>query len=293
VFLAKAAVSAGLLWLLASRVPLGDAATAVAGLPLATVALAVMIYLAAHCLSAARLRVFLPELSLRQALRFTFLALFYGAALPGQLAGDAVKAVRLMRLAGGGDAGRAAAAVALDKIIGLFGLLVLTALGLGVAAPGTDAELGRVLSAFVLIAVAGLAILLWVEPPAWFGRWGQAFRIWRAAHLTGGALLASLGLGVLFQLLSIAVFVMLASGLGLALPLAAWAVIVGLLSLALLLPVTIAGVGVRDVSLVGLVAAYGGEAAPALALSLCLLALTVLGALIGLAAELTGHDRTS
>ena len=86
----------------------------------------VALYFAAHAVNAAKLRVFLPALTFPQALRFTCIALFYGAVLPSQLAGDAVKAVRIVRALGGGNIGEVAAAIALDKAVSLFALLVLT-----------------------------------------------------------------------------------------------------------------------------------------------------------------------
>src|SRR6185295_5221235 len=113
------------------------------------------------------------------------------------------------------------------------------------------------------------------------------FRLWRDAQVSAPVMLTSLALGLVFNVLSIAVFVVLGAALGLHLSLAAWAVVVGMTSLALLLPVTVAGIGVRDASLVTLLTALGQDAEAALALSFLLLALTLIGALAGFAAEMT------
>ena len=99
------------------------------------------------------------------------------------------------------------------------------------------------------------------------------------------------GIYLVFNALSISVFVVLGAALGLHLSLAAWAVVVGLISLALLLPVTVAGIGVRDAGLVALLAALGQDAKAALALSFMLLALTLIGAIAGFIADMIGRDR--
>jgi hypothetical protein len=290
-FAAKLAVSAALLAFILRRVPLDAALDAARALPVSAAGLAVVLYFAAHGINAVKLRLFLPELSLAQALRFTLIALFYGTVLPGQLAGDAVKALRLMRIAAGGDAGRAAAAVAVDKIVGLFALLVLTALGLGLEAGTMGLAAARLAFAVLLAAALGFALLVLLPAPAWLGRWGRAFAAWRAARLQPSVLLTALAFGFLFNLLSIGVFVVLGQALGLHLGLAAWAVVMGLVSLALLLPVTVAGVGLRETSLVALLVALGQNAGGALALSLALLALTLFGAVAGALADLAGRDR--
>ena len=79
--------------------------------------------------------------------------------------------------------------------------------------------------------------------------------------------------------------------MGIQLTIAAWAVVVGLVSVVLLLPVTIAGVGLRDSSLVGLIALLGQSQSAALAMSLVLLILNLLGAIIGFLVDFAGSDQ--
>ena len=288
---AKLAVGAAVLAVVLTRVPLAPVLDAVRHVAPTALLLAIVLFFAAHIVNALKLRVFLPDLGLWPAIRFTLLALLYGAVLPGQLAGDAVKAVRLMRVMQGGNAGHIAAAVALDKVVGLFALLVLTALGLGLEAKAVGADAARIGTAVIVLAAAGVTALVVLPPPAWFGRFGQAFRLWRDAHVSGPVMLTSLALGLVFNALSIAVFVVLGAALGLHLSLAAWAVVVGLISLALLLPITVAGIGLRDAGLVALLAALGQDAQAALALSFLLLALTLIGAVAGFVVEMIGRDR--
>jgi uncharacterized membrane protein YbhN (UPF0104 family) len=291
VLVLKLAVGLFLLGLVALRVPLDGAAAAAGLLTPAAVIAAVALYFAAHAVNAVKLRVLLPQLSLGRSWRFTMIAVLYGTALPGQLAGDAVKAFRMARAAGeAGELGGAVAATVVDKMTGLFALLLLTALGIGLEAgrfgPTVTAAAGTITA-----TIAALLLVALIAPQRWLGRWGHGYGSWRSIALRPAALLQSLGLGLIFQGLSIAVFAILGGALGLELSLAAWAVIVGLVSVILLLPVTVAGIGLRDGSLVAVLAALGQDQGAALALSLSLLVLNILGALVGLIVDLAGRDR--
>ena len=64
---------------------------------------------------------------------------------------------------------------------------------------------------------------------------------------------------------------------------------VGLVSLILLLPVTFAGVGLREGGLVILLGFVGVAPADAVALSFALLSYTLFGALVGAVADLKGR----
>ena len=290
----KVGISAALLALVLSRVDLGEAIAAAAGLTPAAGVLATVVYFAAHAVNAAKLRVLLPGLSLWQAWRFTMIAVLFGTALPGQLAGDAVKAFRLARAAPDvGEVTAAVAAVAVDKIVGMFALLLLTALGLGLNAAIFGQPVVIAAGVVTVLIPAALAVLLSAPLPAWLGKWGQEFAAWRTVALTRGALLRSLALGIVFQMLSIAAFVILGRALGINLSITAWAVIVGLISVVLLVPVTVAGLGLREGSLVAVLAMLGEGTGPALALSFSLLALNLLGAGVGLALDLTGRDNAA
>ncbi len=291
-FVAKFSIGAALLALVLMRVPLDGVLVALSRLQPADVALAVLLYFAAHGVNAMKLRLLLPQLSVRQALRFTMIAVLYGTALPGQLAGDAVKAFRLTRAASrAGDVSATVAAVTIDKVLGLFALLVLTAVGLGLDAAAFGAAVVKTVSLGLAAFIILLVLVVAAPVPTFLQKWAAKFTAWRRLTLRPGTLLRSLLLGIVFQGLSIAVFAVLGASMGLELSIASWAVVVGLVSVVLLLPVTIAGVGLRDGSLVGLIALLGQSSSAALALSLMLLALNILGAGAGLLADLTGNDQ--
>jgi hypothetical protein len=242
--------------------------------------------------NAIRLHVLLPGLSLWQAWRFTMIAVLFGTALPGQLAGDAVKAFRLARAASDvGEVTHALAAVAVDKIISMFALLILTALGVGLN-PGTFGRPLELAAGLVTILMPLALLIGFTAPlPPWLGRVGAAFASWREVALSPRILLLALVLGFGFQSLSIASVALLGHALGITLTISVWCVVVGLVSVVLLLPVTIAGLGLREGSLIAVLGLLGQKQGAALALSLGLFALTLLGAGVGLVVDLMGRDR--
>ena len=252
---------------------------------------AIAIYFFGQGVNALRLRLFLPGLSVFQALRFTMIALLYGTALPGQLAGDAVKAFRLTRAASrSGDVSATIGAVALDKAVGLFALLFLTAVGLAFSQDSFGSGLTAIISISLALFVAVFVVVLVAPIPPILEKLGPGIGVWRKRTLRPRTLVLSLLAGLVVQCLSVTVFMVLGSATGVELSTAVWAVVVGLVSLALLLPITIAGVGLREVSLVAVLSALGQSASAALALSLVLLLLNLAGAAAGLLADLVGRD---
>ena len=288
----KIGISAALLALVLSRVPLQEALAAAGGLTPQATALAILFYFVAHVVNAAKLRVLLPGLSLWQSWRFTMIAVLFGTALPGQLAGDAVKAFRLARAAPDvGEVTAAVAAVAVDKIIGMFALLLLTALGLALNA-ATFGEPVVIAAGVVTVLIPVALVVVLIAPlPAWLGKWGQEFAAWRRVALTPSVLARALLFGIIFQMISITSVAIPGEAFGIHLPATAWAVVVGLVSVILLLPVTVAGLGLREGSLVAVLAMLGEGKGPALALSFALLAINILGAAVGLIVDLTGRDK--
>ena len=74
---------------------------------------------------------------------------------------------------------------------------------------------------------------------------------------------------------------MIAHGLGLNLSYAVWAVVTGVVSVLVLLPITVAGLGLREATIVGLLGTMGVPAEKGLAISLTFFGFFLLGALAG------------
>jgi uncharacterized membrane protein YbhN (UPF0104 family) len=292
-FALKAVIGGGLLWFLTTRIPLQDALSVAGSLPPVIIAAAILFYLLAHAVNAAKLQLFLPGLSYGQAWRYTMIGVFYGTALPGQLAGDAVKAVRLARAQGSGDEGAAIAAVAVDKIVGLFALFLVVALAIALDVRTFGQTVVLTVTAATLGAIAALAAVILLPVPAWFGRFGASIAAWRTVSMRPATLSMSLGLGIVFQALCVAICMVLGENLNIDLSVAAWTVVMGFSSIVLLIPLSIAGIGVRDASLIGAIGYLGGSEVGAFAMSLVLLAVNITGAVVGLVVDLAGRDRAN
>lgn len=251
-------------------------------------------------LAAARWKLFVPESSYSRLLELTLIGQFYAVVLPGQLAGELVKAYRLAK--GTVDAERLAASVVVDRIIGTIALLVVGSCGLLLSQHHLPSTLAWLFTGLTLALIISLYALR-LQPIHRLATHlvtslegtrlrGLATSLHRAIHAwcdfgrSPARLLASWILGVLFQLLGVAIVVVLANNLGIDLPLADWAWIFGLVSLAVLLPVTLGGIGLREGALVGCLGFLGVSAEQAIALSLGILAVTVSAALVGGGLEL-------
>lgn len=304
----KLLASGALAVLLALTVDLAATWRALAAAHPGEMAGACTLFLLTQAVNAARLNVLLPDRSYATILTHTLAAQAYTLLLPGQLAGEAVKAFRLGRGAGRSLAA-SASAVAFDKLTGLAGVLILTLAGAGFEA-GPEAPVVAALAAGALLALtAAAAVLTWglgrpaaMRPPAFpvpsfiarcaalLGTRATAFlQGWRShARRPRTAGLSLLG-GIAAQALSVAGCLFLGAAFGIHLTFTAWCVVVGALSVLLLAPVTIGGLGLREGSLVGLLGLHGVPAEDALALALAVLAIQLGVGGIGLAADLAAR----
>jgi hypothetical protein len=98
-------------------------------------------------------------------------------------------------------------------------------------------------------------------------------------------LLASFLLALVFHALCVAIQWLLGQGLHIALTWGEWAIVYAGVSLLVLLPISIAGIGLREGGYVGVLALFGIASGSALAISFAVFGFTLLGAAIGGALE--------
>ena len=294
----KLLVSTALLTWLLARTPFDSLAREFARFGLGTVLLGAALSVAAWLLSALRLRCIAPEFRLAEVARMTFIGLFYGTVLPGQIAGDVVKAYRLSRSQQ--FPGHAVAATLVDRGIALLALFVL-----GAAAAFQVRTAPAELRVALCVASAGLALAATLLAMPVLRNIlnaltriteGRATRLaaflegvadaLRKALLRPGRMALSMLLAFVFHLICVAIQIVLGERLGIALTPAAWCLVYAGVSAALLLPITVAGIGLREGSYVMLLALFGVSRESALALSLVFLGYTLFGALLGGVIEL-------
>jgi len=254
-----------------------------------TLIFAAFLYVLAHGLNGLKLQFLLPGRPLADLIRYTFVALYYGTVLPGQILGDAVKAYRLVRP--GDDGATVVAAVVVDKITGLLALLLITGVALLIEPSGFPAAFPALSFALLLglILVLVLPVVVAKFPTALDNALGRFLRAWHESAEDWWPLIASFVTGIAFQILAVIVVAYLGTGMGISLSFAAWIAVVGLVSLVLLLPVTVAGIGLREGGLIVLLGFFGVAPTDAVALSLALLAFTLLGAILGVIADFKGR----
>lgn len=285
IFLAKAAISAALLALVLTRVEVAEVAGALARAQPGPVGAGLALFFAAHLLNAARLRFCLPGFSLRRIFRATLIGQLYAFLLPGQVPGDAMKAWRLTGHPAHGTA-EVVAATVYDKLVGLAALFVLTSAGCLSAGSPVGASAG------IACALAGGGLLV---VPSVLTRLSRRVPLPERARPVAGhfatlsrdtALLArSFCVGLFFQFLCVVCVAIWGAAVGISLPVAGWVVVTGLMAVVLIAPVALGGIGLREVSLTGLLALTGTAAEAALALSALLLGAQVIAAVAGAVCE--------
>jgi uncharacterized protein (TIRG00374 family) len=186
-------------------------------------------------------------------------ALFLGQFLPAAVGGDAVRAVELGRRTH--DAPEAVASVLIDRLVGvvsLVGLAVLAYAAGGHSAGGPEVVVAETIFGLSVLIVLGLlfsarlrgAAARFLEPRAAGGRQlaaGQRFYEALHGYRNHRATLAVVcALALAVQIARVGTIWMLVKGLGLDVPLVEIYAVGPVLFAALILPVSLNGIGVRE-----------------------------------------------
>lgn len=237
------------------------------------------------------------QIPLSSVLRVQLISSFYSLALPGDLAGGGITWYRLFR-----ESGRA---YEVGLLIGFYRLLnTFILVALGAAASVFDQHFAHALLRtvifvwLILIALlmlpffsrrAASAVRRLFRPllnrlPDWIveklNKAEFAARLFAGTH-TGYSVAFAVLLSLAHHLIGIGWMFGLARALELDVSIFVIGWIRTLLALAQMIPVTVAGLGVREVGLIYLLGAYDAPQALALAYSLSVFAVNLVGALVG------------
>jgi uncharacterized protein (TIRG00374 family) len=257
----KATVGLSLLLILFWRLDLHSILHALGSYRAQGIVAATFAFLVACLVAVLRWQLFVPQCSFMYLLRLSFIGQFYALVLPGQLAGEAVKAYRLAK--GQSDAARLAGSVLIDRVIGTLALLCIANAGVLLSSRLLTPVIGW--SFLVLTAIVGGALITQRIPAIYVlamkipdrlrqsrARWARlasgvaAFiTVWPDYGRKPLRLLASFTLSLAFHGLVVAIYAILALDLAIDVALTDWLWITAFVSLAVLLPITIAGIGVR------------------------------------------------
>lgn len=221
--------------------------------------------------------------------KLNLIATYYSTLLPGQIFGEVVKAYRLGR--GQQDAEMIAASVAVDKMTGLIGVLLVGLGGLYMTSSVHSSILMWIFLALTFLLTLLLFFAQLLEMPLKVLLSKRFSRVmtsvehllsaWRTYLQSPQVLFSSLVLGIIFQLLCVGIVKVLAQSLHIPLAWndACW--IFAVVSLAVFLPLSLAGIGIREGAFVGTLHLLGISSGQALALSFSLFSFNLLTALIG------------
>jgi glycosyltransferase 2 family protein len=248
-------------------------------------------YLAAHCIGAAKYRLILniggASISLRQAVRCYFAGLFGSLFLPSVIGGDVLRLAMALRVA------KSRAGVVLgslvDRISDFAALALLAVIGAAFVPGSLDPRSRKIfelVGGIAILAIAIIAAVIAMLPVRRFSfRVKRRFvRLRRAVHSTmkqPGAMLRALSMSVAVQIIFIVLNVVLADACGLHLRFRIWLFAWPLAKLAAAVPVTQAGIGVREAALAALLVPFGATAVLAVASGLAWDAVSISGAIAG------------
>ncbi len=294
---AKIAVTAVFLFLVFSRMNFGALTEFLRAININYFVLSTVIYTAAILIMVLKWKILIPRYPYASLLKYSLIGLYYSLALPGQLAGDVVKAYKLGK--GKKDAELIAASVVVDKLTAIIPLIALALAGIAVSKAKVPV---LITASFIALFFVMTLILFLLRIPAVYG---SAVRFVDAARGKGkvmpgffssinlimssykeysknlSRIFASMAIGLVFHLLCVLIYVFISAAAGFDIAIFDWCWIYGSVSLLLLLPITVGGLGLREGGIVGLLGFFGIPGEKALALSLVVFALQLTGALSG------------
>ncbi len=254
------------------------------------------LYFASVFLTSVRWRILLRtwdiDARLGTLLRYILTGLFMNNFLPGSLGGDAYRLY-----SGGRDAGKldaVAATIFYERVLSYASLVTLGLVALSIRAdPASDLTFWLLLGG-VFLALTGLTAVSTL--PA-FGRWAERFvsrfpfaeklrlKDWvhsfRFKVRHPGLLAVVFLLSFLIQFIDIYAFRLVAVAIQLPVKFSDLLLFVPLLYLAILLPLSVNGIGIRESVFVIFAASWGITSADAVAFSLTVFALNLAGSLVG------------
>lgn len=283
-WLLKVVVSLAALGALLFVVPLDDLADSIRSLPLAVLASVLAIFLTGHLVASSKWWLLVrgaEPIRFRACLEAHFAGLVSNLYLPGVAGGDLVRAGWLMR--GARSKESVAVASVADRLIDLLALVVLASSGAMLLGRLHEREgwlagitglvvLGLTLTGFVTLRVLqrrGLAVAHRVRAAVDTLR-RHPRRLLSASALSLGVQLSFVGLNLWLGLWA-----------GVEPGFAAWLLAWPLAKLVAAIPVSVAGIGVREIALVALLEPFGVAPAAATAVGLAWEVVLVAGAILG------------
>ena len=295
-WLIRITISAGLIIWLFSKYNIREVLASFETLPLNMLTAACLMYLASQVLGSLRWKILCAFFSFRRKwqtfLGFYFVGMFFNLFLPTGLGGDFFKIHFLSRK--NGRRLSAAFTVLGDRLFGFIAMLLIGAASVTIQPDLLPSPLSDILFTSGLIVLGGLLFIPFAARiripfrPALSSYLKDLLTIRRRPK----EMLIILGLSFILQALGMGSVAVLGSGLGITVPIAFYFAAVPVVAIAVLMPVSLNGIGIREGAFVYLLGLKGIPAAPALCLGLLCFAVQAAVSLLGGAAYAAGfHHR--
>ena len=274
----KIAVSGLLIWYILNTNDLDAVSRNLGEISVDAIFLALLILCLSVAVISLRWMVILRGIGIRlafiPALHIVFIGVFFNQVLPSTVGGDAIRTWRLFKA--GVALGAGFRSVVLDRVAALAGLVLMLALSLPfVSIVSADAAASWSLAGLVACAIGGMALLLSFDkiplPPRYKGSFSALDALAvdaRRLFFTPSLAAPSLSLSVVVQVGSAMTVFILADGMKIEIGMLDSLVLVPPVLLLSVLPISIAGWGVREGAMITALGFVGVASAEALALSL-------------------------
>ncbi|MDD5558505.1 lysylphosphatidylglycerol synthase transmembrane domain-containing protein [Candidatus Methylomirabilis sp.] len=306
-FWLKLVVSIALLALLLAKTDLQALGTLFRSLRISIFFGSILLYLLAQLLSTVRWRCLLQaekiHLPFWRLILLYYEGMFFNLMLPTAIGGDLVRGYRVSRLTERREA--SLASILVERLSGFVALAIIGCIAIIPAyAHVNDPLIVWLMAGSAAGMVALIASLLSDRLQALFfrllhgvglGRFHDTVhRLYEAVQqywTHRRALLVALGLSLILQSMVITIFFLISQALNLSVPLRYFFLFVPLISVISMLPISVAGLGLREGSAVYLFSKVGMDSAGAISLSLLWFAVTALCSGLGGIAFLVGHSQ--
>ena len=290
----KILISVLLMYLLIRQIDYREFKEVLANVNVLGILIFVISYLFSIILNALKWKVLLPKTELTFLIGLCFRAQFYATVLPGQLFGEASKVTVWNNR--DEDISEIAASVIFDKITGIIGQILIGVLGIYLSS-----KANIISYKWLLIALVGLGVFfihvsserhLYIIIKNLFGQIGKInkslgnkliefYDAWYHFATKKGVLIRSILWGIFNQTFGIVPIWILSMTMGLKVGFIEYCWIIPLMSVVLLLPVSFAGVGLRDASIASMLSIFNVNKGSSLVITMSMLMAQIVAALIG------------
>lgn len=257
---------------------------------------AIFLQLASTTLAAYRWSLIMSALKFHETFIFYLTRYFKGAffnqALPGSIGGDAVRGLELGKM--GYSKKEAFSGIFIDRIVGLAGLLILNLIANLLSGHLLPTWLFNLINAISIGGIAGFTVLILLRKITWL----QNYRItrifanlssrFRQVYSNKQAIVYQIFLSVIIHFLSILALYELSLAIGMTLPLGVFLVAVPPVFLLTIIPISLAGWGVRESAMVGIFLLIGASKEMILSVSILYGVMLIVASLPGLVIWLRG-----